>query len=172
MTEEIGAKIVDRKKKEMDKGTYGKDLLSLLMKANMSPEVKKEDRLSDAQVMAQITTFMLAGNETSSTALTFTLWRLAQNKDVQAKLRAELRSVPDDQPSLDTLYKLPYLDNVVRESLRLDSPVAFTGRITSRDTVIPLSMPVVGRDGTTMNSITLNKGTLVDIRKWSPRKLF
>jgi cytochrome P450 len=165
LTEEIGTTIVERKKQDMEKGSTGKDLLSILMKANTSSEIAKEDRMSDAQVMAQITTFMLAGGETSSTALTLCLWRLAQHPEFQTRLRAEIRSVDTDRPTLDTVYKLPFLDNVVRESLRLDPPVPFTSRTTAHDVVIPLSMPIVGRDGTTMDSITVNKDTVIDIRE-------
>lgn len=171
MTEELGRKIVEQKQQEMEKGAAGKDLLSLLMRANSSPDVKPEDRLDDAMVIAQICTFMLAGNETSSTALTWCLWRLALNPDIQNKLREEVRAVQEEQPSLDTLYKLPYLDNVVHESLRLDAPVPITTRMAAVDTTIPLSLPHRDRNGKTIDSITVNKGTIIDIRESHPPTL-
>jgi cytochrome P450 len=40
----------------------------------------------------------MAGHETTSTALTFALYRLAHNLDVQDKLREELRNV-EERPS-------------------------------------------------------------------------
>jgi cytochrome P450 len=70
------------------------------MHANMSPDLRPDQKLTDDEVMAQITTFMLAGNETSSTALTWLLYRLALNPDVQQKLRDECLAVDDVRPSL------------------------------------------------------------------------
>lgn len=43
---------------------------------------------------------MLAGNETSSTALTWLLWKLALHPDVQDKLRQECNSLEDEKPGL------------------------------------------------------------------------
>lgn len=48
---------------------------------------------------------------------------------------------------MDDLNALPYLDMVVRESLRYHSPVHHTGRLAVRDDVIPLSGGFVDREG-------------------------
>ena len=64
----------------------------------------------------------MAGVDTTSNALSRVLHLLAQNRDVQAKLRAELHAAQDqygrDIP-YDELGALPYLDAVCRETLRL-----------------------------------------------------
>lgn len=57
------------------------------MKANTT-----DAKMSDAELQGQMTTFLLAGHETTSTSLTWTLWRLAQNAGVQDKLRKEVRA--------------------------------------------------------------------------------
>ena len=51
-------------------------------------------------VIATIQTFVLAGAETSSTALTWASWVLASRPDVQEALRAELSAVAVEQPSM------------------------------------------------------------------------
>ncbi len=58
---------------------------------------------------------------------------------------------------------LPYLDKVVHEALRLESPVPNIGRVATQDAVIPLSAPIVGRDGTLIESIAIRKGQVVEI---------
>lgn len=87
-----GAEAADPSKRE-------RDLLSLLVRANTSPDVPADQRLSDDEVVAQVATFLVAGHETTSTTLAFLLERLAQNPLAQEKLYAELAAVPDDRPT-------------------------------------------------------------------------
>ncbi|KAK4689389.1 hypothetical protein P7C73_g726, partial [Tremellales sp. Uapishka_1] len=168
----IGQQLVDDKKKDIlavssasvGKGQdFGQDLLSNLIRANMASDLRPEQRISEKEVLAQITTFMLAGNETSSTAMTWILYCLAQNPESQKRLRTELRAVQDDRPSSETLASLPYLDAVVREVLRLLPPVPSTVRSAAEDAIIPLGTPVSGRDGTLIENVKVGKGTLIYI---------
>ncbi|KAK4685639.1 hypothetical protein P7C73_g4507, partial [Tremellales sp. Uapishka_1] len=173
VTRRIGRQLIDDKKKailasnvggNVEKAQdFGKDLLSILIRANMASDLKADQKLSDEEVLAQITTFMLAGNETSSTALTWVLHCLSQHTDSQDRLRAELKAVQEDRPSMDMLASLPYLDAVVREVLRLLPPVPSTIRTPVKDAVIPLGTPVRGRDGTLMETVKVQKGAIMFI---------
>ncbi|ODN97340.1 hypothetical protein L198_03903 [Cryptococcus wingfieldii CBS 7118] len=145
------------------KADIGKDLISILVKANMAAGLKPEQRLSDEEVLDQITTFMLAGNETTSTGLTWILYNLSQNLDVQEKLRKEVQSVSEDRPSLDTLNTLPYMEAVVHESLRISPPASFTLREATQDAILPLANPVTGNDGKVMHEVAVDKGTSIFI---------
>ena len=79
---------------------------------------------------------MLAGLDTTSNGLSRILYLLAQNRDSQERLRTELleaRSRPVTEPNganipHDELMKLPYLDAVFRETMRLYPPVGFIFR--------------------------------------------
>jgi Cytochrome P450 len=62
---------------------------------------------------------------------------------------------------MDQLNALPYLDMVVRESLRVHPPVAFTNRVSMKDNILPLSKPVVDRNGRVHHTI---RKVLVDLR--------
>ena len=85
--------------------------------------------------------------DTTSNALVMTLDLLSKLPDVQQKLREELLSISTDTPPMDELNSLPYLDAVVRETLRLHSPVTFIVREAKKDDVIPLSEPITDRYG-------------------------
>ncbi|WVQ86034.1 hypothetical protein IAT38_008202 [Cryptococcus sp. DSM 104549] len=172
VTRRIGMRLIEDKKRAVasehsegleKKENIGNDLLSILIKANMASDVAPEQRLSDEEVLDQITTFMLAGNETSSTALTWILYTLSQHPDAQVRLREELLTVASDRPSLEKLNSLPYLDAVIREVLRLSSPAPSTIREATGEYVIPLSIPVVGRDGKLVESVHVKKGTKIFI---------
>jgi hypothetical protein len=57
------------------------------------------------------------------------------------------------------------MDAVVREALRLLPPASSTIRTTSQDDVVPLSVPVTGRDGKSITSIHVKKGSTFIIRR-------
>jgi hypothetical protein len=63
----------------------------------------------------------------NSAAATWALFALTQNVEVQKRLRDELLTVSTDKPTMDELNGLPFLDCVVRETLRLYAPVRVIG---------------------------------------------
>jgi len=108
---------------------------------------------------------LIAGHETTSTSLSWLLYDLAkpQYAHTQTKLREELLSVLTDTPTLDALNALPYLDAVVRETMRKNNVVDGTVREASKDAIIPLSRPFVGTDGVERNEIRVVKGDVIYI---------
>ncbi|KAI0353766.1 cytochrome P450 [Trametes cingulata] len=138
----------------------GRDVLSLLVKANIAPDIPESQPLTDEDVLAQVPTFMVAGHETTSDATAWCLYALTQAPSVQSKLRDELSKVDTDSPSMDELMALPYLDMVVRETLRLHAPVTSTVRVATQHDVIPLDAPFTGRDGVQHHSLEVPEGTM------------
>lgn len=158
----IGRQLVEEKKKALsqanlngnEEGRKAKDLLTLLLKANLSDGDAHGDRqLSDEEVMNQIPTFLVAGHETTSTSTTWALFSLSRHPDVQSKLRQELLAVETDNPTMDELNALPYLDYVVRETLRYHSVVPATVRIATKEDFIPVEKPYLDRFGNVKDSI-------------------
>ncbi|KAH9946884.1 cytochrome P450 [Amylocystis lapponica] len=139
-------------------GLHGRDLLTLLLKANIATDIPVHQRLSDEDVLAQVPRFLVAGHETTSTATMWCLYALTQAPAVQQKLREELLRVDTDAPDMDELNALPYLDAVVRETMRVHAPVPATHRVAARDDVVPLGTPVVDTRGQVHESIKIDKG--------------
>ncbi|KAH9030860.1 cytochrome P450 [Lactarius deliciosus] len=141
----------------------GHDLLSLLIKSNIASDIPESMRMSDEEILSQLPTFLIAGHETSSTAIAWTLFALSYHPTVQTTLRAELRTCQTDMPTMDQLNALPYLEGVVREVLRLNAPVSATQRIAMHDGEIPLRKPFKDNRGIMQSSIRLSKGDTVTI---------
>ncbi|KDN39684.1 cytochrome P450 [Tilletiaria anomala UBC 951] len=136
--------------------------------------VKGDEKLSDDDIIQQLVTLIIVGHETTSTALSWTLHCLARHPEVQEKLRGELRSaavaeLPQDGPArVDTiLHRLPYWDKVVREALRLYTPVPVTRRQADHDTVVPLRDEVCLRNGARTRHIAVRKGTALTVHSWA-----
>ncbi|KAN0061905.1 hypothetical protein ACQY0O_005900 [Thecaphora frezii] len=142
----------------------GKDLLHLMMRANMAADVSPREQLDDVELIGQITTLLLAGNETTSTQTTWALHVLGDHPEVQAKLRAEIHDhfgarMERGAVSYDELMSMPYLDRFAKEMLRFVSPVPMTLRVVTKSDTIPLSRPYPTRDGkSTFTSVPVYKG--------------
>ncbi|KAF7304212.1 hypothetical protein MIND_00653400 [Mycena indigotica] len=144
-----------------------RDLLSILLRANMSADLPDHQKLSDNEVVAQIPGFFLAGHETTSSAAAWALHALSTNKAAQTKLREEVLSVDTDHPTLDELNALPYLEQVVRETLRAHSPVTAMQRKAMYDDALPLSKPIVDREGREHWSLPIPRGQMVQLPIWA-----
>jgi len=181
----VAGHLIQEKKRKIQEGEEigvadnGKDLLSLLLKANMATDLPTDQRISDVDILHNINTFMFAGSDTSSLTLTWTLYLLAQNGVIQERLRAELLSVApassiefsklneEEIQSLHTIISnLPYLHNVTRECIRLIPPVHSSIRVATQDDQVPTSFPVHRRDGTIVmdkSFVHVPKGSFVHV---------
>lgn len=147
------------------KSMSGKDIFSVMIKANMAKDVKDSERMTDEEVIDQIATIVIAGHETTGTSLAWLLYELSrpENQHIQSTLRKEILSVPNDRPTLEELNALPYLDAVVRENLRKNSVVDGTIRCAEHDDIIPLATPFVDRNGIERGEIRVKAGEQVFI---------
>ncbi|KAF6762398.1 cytochrome P450 [Ephemerocybe angulata] len=163
--QDTSVKIFESKKKalvENGPDESQKDFLSILMRENA--KASEEDRLPDDQVIAQISTLMFAAMDTTSSALSRILWLLAKHPEVQDKLRAEIREAKQTfggEPDYDQLSSLPYLDAVIRETLRLHPPVPSLPREARKDAVLPFSKPIKSVDGKEITEVLVPEGTLL-----------
>lgn len=89
--------------------------------------------LSDEDICNDLLIFMLAGHDTTATALTHALWLLGRHPAVQDRVAAEAAAVGDRQLEPDDVPHLGYTTQVFHEALRLCPPAAGVGRLTLRD---------------------------------------
>ncbi|KAI9711742.1 MAG: hypothetical protein M1820_001887 [Bogoriella megaspora] len=135
----------------------GMDMLDSIMRANRFHTMSFEE-LQDQAFMMQS-----GGSHTSVIALLSTVYLLAQHRNSQTQLREEIREMlpPCDQGSAinpDIFARMPYLDAVINEVLRLYSAFSWTGRVPTTDVVL--------------FDTTIPKGTALSISPWALHRSF
>jgi cytochrome P450 len=101
----------------------GEDLLSLLVS---NPE------LDDDFVRDQMLTMLIAGHDTSTALLAWTLFLLGKHPEVMQKASQEVDSVLGGQPpEAESVERLEYLGQVISETLRLYPPIHIGNRRTA-----------------------------------------
>src|SRR6478609_3933024 len=89
--------------------------------------------LSDEDISNDLLIFMLAGHDTTATALTYSLWVLGHHPDVQDRVAAEAAAIGDRELTPDDVTRLGYTVQVLRQALRLQPPAAGVARLAVRD---------------------------------------
>ncbi|KXN81167.1 Cytochrome P450 4F12 [Leucoagaricus sp. SymC.cos] len=97
--------------------------------------------------------------DTTSATLSRILWQLSRREDIQEKIRQEIQELQNergiDRLSYEDLSNLPWLDALVKETLRLYPPVPFVRRVATRDCAVPYMQ------GDELVYVTIPKGTIV-----------
>lgn len=107
------------------------DQSSLIAKLWAHHRSHKENGMDDLDIASECADHLLAGIDTTSDTLMFLIWSLSRpgNREFQEKLINEVRQIPDDAlnaagiPRADICDKLPYVDAVIKETLRLYAPL-------------------------------------------------
>ena len=123
------------------------DFMNLLIQMKNSNDA---DSLTIEQIAAQSFIFFFAGFETSSTTLTYCLYELSINEELQEKARKHVKDAMEKHGgnlNYDSLNEMNYLEQCVHETLRKYPPVAMLHRIANRDYLVPKT------------KLTLPKGT-------------
>ncbi|KAJ3251377.1 Protein kinase alk2 [Boothiomyces macroporosus] len=142
---EFGRKVVEDRKNGVHAGNKS-DLLSLFM------EQRNEDgtELSTDELADHVINFILAGRDTTSQALSWTLYCLYENPAAKAALVKEIDEILGSQliPEYDQIKKLKYATAVFKETLRLYPSVPREGKLALNNDVLP-------------NGVKIPKGAIV-----------
>jgi cytochrome P450 len=156
--ENVCADLVREKQEKLERKELDDvDILSVAMESG---------GFDERSLIDQLLTFLAAGHETTASALTWSIYQLAVNPDMQTRLRAEVRAKLPPLDAVDAvvtsreLDSLAYLNAVCSESLRYHSPVPAVQRIAIKDTIIegnrvPAGTRIVACAAATNRDVTL-----------------
>ncbi|KAF7289934.1 Cytochrome P450 [Mycena indigotica] len=129
-----------------------KDLISVLVGSNSQAESK----MTFDEIRDQFPTITVAGEDTTANTVAWCLYELAKNPEYQQQLRTEVDQVGGGE---NTDYdRLPMLNALIKEVLRLYSTVPQTERVCVKDSVLPLAEPITTKSGEIIMEIPIKKG--------------
>ncbi|XP_047947553.1 cytochrome P450 94B3-like [Salvia hispanica] len=133
-----------RIKKRNEEKIEDEDLLSRF--------IDKSDNISGEFLRDVVISFILAGRDTTSAALSWLFWLLSSRPDVEAKILNELESIRresgksiGDVYSYEELRRMHYLQAAISESMRLYPPVPIDTRNCKNEDVLP-DGTLIGKD--------------------------
>ncbi|WP_317057005.1 cytochrome P450 [Roseovarius rhodophyticola] len=107
------------------------DLLDLLLEGE-DPETKRQ--MNTAELRDNLLTFIVAGHETTALTLGWSLYLSAFDQEVQKRARAEVHRVCGDRPVTgDDVANLPFVRQIIDETLRLYPPAGMVSRTAMAD---------------------------------------
>ncbi|KAJ3522120.1 hypothetical protein NM208_g12994 [Fusarium decemcellulare] len=140
----------------------GKDSnrVDILQRLIQHGEKYPDEKLTEQELETEIMEIMLAGGDTTATTVTYGLYELAKNSQVQEQLRAALRDqIPDPADmTLERLEAVPYLDWTVKEMLR------------THPTLPSLLERVVPAEGAQIAGYHVPGGSIIGMSAWSMNK--
>ncbi|CAA7268933.1 unnamed protein product [Cyclocybe aegerita] len=126
---------------------------------------KASAEVSLQEIKDQFGTITVAGEDTTANSIVWALYQLAKNPEYQKKIREEFVEAQESKrkEGLEFYESLPFLNALVKETLRFYSMVPYSERIAIKDTVIPVSQPITTRSGQQITQIPVKKGQYVQI---------
>ncbi|CAN1802354.1 Cytochrome P450 94B3 [Linum perenne] len=117
--------IVQAKKSKKEAG--GDDLLSRLLRS--------EKQYDDVLIRDMVISFIMAGRDTTSAAMTWLFWLLSKHADVEESVVEEVNNLVNGE--YETLKEMNMLTACLYESMRLYPPVAWDSKHAANDDVLP-----------------------------------
>ncbi|KAJ3651454.1 hypothetical protein Zmor_017497 [Zophobas morio] len=107
-------------KEREKKGILRNDFIHLLNNLKQDEAFSENYKFDDLKMAAQAITFFFAGNDTTAFTLSFAMYELSRNKEVQDRLRQEIKEAFNKHGTLtyEAIQDIPYLEMVLNEVLR------------------------------------------------------
>lgn len=150
--------VILKRKAQLEKNMQFKDTKKKMNFLDMLLLSTVDDKpLSNSDIREEVDTIMFEAHDTVASVISFTLYSLSRNQNIQNKVFNEIRQVfGDDLRSPLTfrqLRELKYVEMVIKESMRVYTPAPIIGRKLTEDTIL--------------SGVTVPKGTNIMIPIWS-----
>ena len=128
LSEELEGVIKTLIESKRTQGAGQRDVLSMLMRVHD----EDDNRLTEDELVGQTNFLFMAGHATTASALTWTLFLLAQHPRVTADLLDECEStLHGETPAIEQFESMPLLEAVIKETMRLLPPVLWWSRVST-----------------------------------------
>ncbi|KAG7440063.1 cytochrome P450 [Guyanagaster necrorhizus] len=158
--------MVKREELGREKAKSNRDIISVLLQANEN--ATEDAKMSENELTGQMTVLIFGAQDTTSSALSRILHLLSVRPDIQDKIREELHTALQAKQSggrleYDEISELPWLDAVIKETLRLYPPVPFVRRTAIKERSLTYSPDVHDLDSSASVSVPVGTTLFVGI---------
>ncbi|XP_031625406.1 cytochrome P450 6A1-like [Contarinia nasturtii] len=125
-------------------GVQENDIMDLLIsrKNERKQEIGEEKAFNELASLAFV--FFQAGFDSSASTLAFCLFELAKNKNIQTKARESINEhMHNEELTYEMMEKMPYIDMVLKETLRKNPPASNMPRVCQNDFLVPGTNTVI-----------------------------
>ncbi|GBC05785.1 hypothetical protein RclHR1_06420008 [Rhizophagus clarus] len=149
------------------------DILSMFMNSEISDENGNERKLTDKELRDIILNLIIAGRDTTAQALSWMMYNIMANPNVEEKLVKEANSSEILIPNYDEIKKFQYAQAVFYETLRLHPSVPKNHKLCIKDDVLPNGIPVYAGEWVAWCSWAMGRDKRIwgeDARKFIPER--
>jgi len=127
----FGTMIEKRKQQKSTTPNAVLDACDLLLSAD-DPHTGKP--FTDEAIMSLLSGFLLAAYHTSAISVAWTIYELTQHPEVQRKGQEEVDAIlKGKSPTLDDIDKMTYINQIIKESMRMNTPGPFAARLVDEE---------------------------------------
>ncbi|KAM3588896.1 hypothetical protein VKS41_001325 [Umbelopsis sp. WA50703] len=166
---EIVDGVIEQRRDNPHASEDNKDLLDFMLTARDENNLG----LSDENIRDQVITFLIAGHETTSNTLAWTLYELSRHPEIEQKILQEIVNLGithDTLPTSEQSSSMKYTYQVLKETLRMYSPLRALAKYCKKDIVVPGGYQIKAGDrvAVQLNALHYNEKVYPNPTQYNP----